>query len=37
MCKMNSHAVNACAFKYKLCFVLKSTYDTKSVYGRDVK
>ena len=38
MCKTIRHAVNACSFlKCKLCFVLKWTLGTKSIYERDVK
>ena len=32
MCKTISHAVYACSYKYKLCFVLKWTKGTKSIY-----
>ena len=37
MCKTISHAVYASSFKYKLCFVLKWTKGTKSIYERDIK
>ena len=37
MCKTISHAVNACSFKYKLCFVLIWISGKESIYERDVK